>query len=316
MVSVRRVGPDGYAVIAAIVNAVTPESPTSVDELEWHEATYPGAARLLAEDGGRAVGAATVGRITMFDVDFDAFWMSIEVLPEARRRGVGSALYVAASDVARAAGKRALHAPASEARPDGIAFLVRRGFAEYDRHKIVALDLTALAPPDVAPPPGVSIVMLGERPDLVAGVHAVALEAFGDIPTGGEPVAAGSLAEFRARDVDRPSIPPDGFPIALDDATGRVIGYASLVFVAGSTTVAYHDMTAVARAWRGRGVASALKRAVIGWAVEAGLERIETGNDPANEPMRAVNARLGYRPLPDEITFRGPLAPVAAGTTR
>jgi hypothetical protein len=27
---------------------------------------------------------------------------------------------------------------------------------------------------------------------------------------------------------------------------------------------------------------------------------------------RALNARLGYRPLPDEITFRGPLAESAA----
>lgn len=43
------------------------------------------------------------------------------------------------------------------------------------------------------------------------------------------------------------------------------------------------------------------------------LEAVETANDTDNAPMRAVNQRLGYRPLPDEVYFRGPvtLAPVA-----
>ena len=56
-----------------------------------------------------------------------------------------------------------------------------------------------------------------------------------------------------------------------------------------------------------RGVATALKRATIGWAIADGLEALEAGNDTDNDPMRAVNARLGYRPLPDKIVLRGPL---------
>jgi hypothetical protein len=48
-----------------------------------------------------------------------------------------------------------------------------------------------------------------------------------------------------------------------------------------------------------------LKRATIAWAIANGLEALETGNDDANGPMRAVNARLGYKPLPDEVTMRG-----------
>jgi RimJ/RimL family protein N-acetyltransferase len=66
-------------------------------------------------------------------------------------------------------------------------------------------------------------------------------------------------------------------------------------------------MTAVARDWRGRGVAGALKRATIRWAIEHGLEALDTGNDPDNAAMRAVNARLGFRPMPDFMTMRGPL---------
>ena len=81
------------------------------------------------------------------------------------------------------------------------------------------------------------------------------------------------------------------------------------MFLPGSTTMAWHDMTAVGRRWRGRGVATALKRATIAWAIEHGLDTLETGNDDDNRPMRAVNIKLGYRPIPDMLTYRGPLAP-------
>ena len=66
-------------------------------------------------------------------------------------------------------------------------------------------------------------------------------------------------------------------------------------------------MTAVKRAWRGRGIATALKATTIAAAIEHGITALETGNDIDNAAMRAVNARLGYRALPDQVTMRGPL---------
>jgi GNAT superfamily N-acetyltransferase len=312
-IAVRRAARDDYPKLAAIVNAVTPEAPTTAENLAWQDTTYPGGARLLAELDGRTVGAGTVGRIFMLAPDFDAFWGSIEVLPDARRRGVGSALFAAIGGVARDAGKTHLHMPASTSRPESIAWLEHRGFVEYDRWKIVELDLADLTPPPVEAPPGVEITSLEDRPDLVEAVHRVALEAFPDIPTGGEPMAAGTLDEFRARDVDRAGIPPGGFAVALDEATGDAIGFASIMFLPGSTTRAYHDMTAVRRVWRGCGVGRALKQATIAWAVRSGLESLETGNEEANAPMRALNARLGYRARPDELTLRGRLPDAEAG---
>jgi mycothiol synthase len=216
------------------------------------------------------------------------------------------------SDHARAAGKTGLQCRAWEHRPEGIAFLVNRGFRELERARMVSLDLAGLPLPVIAPPPGIGLTTLADRPDLVAGVHAVALEAFDDIPGGDTPMAAGDLAEFRARDVDRPGIPADAFMIAVDQASDEAVGYASLMFRPGSTTVAWHDMTAVRRTWRGRGIATALKLATIDWAIRNGLSALETGNDEDNAGMRAVNARLGYRPLPDELTMRGPLLTPAA----
>jgi RimJ/RimL family protein N-acetyltransferase len=177
--------------------------------------------------------------------------------------------------------------------------------------KVVRLTLAGLSPPELAPPAGVVISSLAEHPELVHGVYEVALEALPDIPGDG-PEAPDTFEEFRVRDVDRPTIPSDGFMIAIDSAAGRVIGYANLMLVPGNPNVAWHGMTGVVRDWRGRGVASALKRATLTWALASGLEALETANDEVNEPMRAVNRRLGYLPQPDEVEFRGPLWPSRA----
>lgn len=290
-----------------IVNATTPDDPRSLDELRWADATYPGSARFLAVSAGRPVGAASVGRIYMYPPEFDGLWATLHVLANARRQGIGGALLVAVSDHARMAGKAALHVPVSDARPDTIAFFIRRGFADYERLSMVRLDLADLVVPEIDLPAGVTLTTLAERRDLAAQIHAVAVEAFADIPGWGEPLAAGDLAEFLARDVDRPSIPAEAFMIALETTTGRVVGYASLLMMPGQARSAWHDMTAVVRAWRGRGLAGALKRATIGWAIENGLETLETGNDVDNVAMRAVNARLGYRLMQDQLILRGPL---------
>lgn len=313
--AIRRIADDEADVLAflSVVNEVSPENGTSLEELRWSDATYPGTGRFLAELDGRAVGAGTAGRIWMYAPEFDAFWATIDVRSDARRRGIGTALYDAVSGDARASGKRALQMETYADRPDAIEFLLHRGFSEVERSHVVGLDLRGRAAPFVEPPRGITITSLAERPDLVGGIFRVAEETFPDIPSG-EPIQVGSFSEFRARDVDRPGIPPEGFAIAVDDSTGEVVGYASLVLQPATRTKAYHDMTTVVRAWRGRGLATALKRATIAWAVGAGLERLETGNDVANAAMRAVNARLGYRPMADAIEYRGPLAGESAAT--
>lgn len=293
--------------IVSINNAVTPDDPTSLDELRWSDATYPGGTSFIAETDGRPVGVATTGRIYVYPPEFDAYWATIKVLPEARRQGLGGALLLAMSERAGVADKVALHIPVASDRPESLDFFGHRGFVEYERAKMVGLDLSGRLAPAIDPPDGIAITSLAALPELVDGVYAVALEAYADVPGGEEPIAAGDLAEFRARDVERPGIPADGFMLALDQATGRVVGFASLMFIAGQQKQAWHDMTAVARDWRGRGLAGALKRATITWAIVNGLEELKTGNDVDNAPMRAVNARLGYQPLPDELVLRGPL---------
>ncbi len=306
--AVRPVEPRDLPTYVQIRNAVTPDWGTSLDDIAWADRTYPGGVRFLAELGGRPVGVANAGRIYVHEPDYRDWWAEITVLPDARRRGAGRALLGAISGPARRAGKSGFQVPVSEARPEGIAFLVAHGFVEHERSKAVRLDLAATGAPAIDPPAGVEIVSLAERPIPVEAIHQVALRTLPEIP-GGDPMDVGDLAEFVARDVDRPTMPKDAFFLALVD--DELVGYASLIVDAGRPTIAVHDMTAVLPEHRGRGIAGALKRATIAWAMRAGLEALETGNNEANAAMRSVNARLGYRPLPDLVFYRGPLLDLA-----
>ena len=63
-------------------------------------------------------------------------------------------------------------------------------------------------------------------------------------------------------------------------------------------------MTGVKRAFRGRGIASALKRAEIAWAKREGFHTLETSNDEENAPIRALNQKHGYRPTRGTIVLR------------
>jgi mycothiol synthase len=98
---------------------------------------------------------------------------------------------------------------------------------------------------------------------------------------------------------------PDATFVALHD--GEPIGYAQLAWDDRAHGIASHDMLAVRRAFRGRGVAGALKAAQIVWALEHGLTELRTGNEERNRAARAVNARYPYLPMPDNLVLRGPL---------
>ena len=67
-------------------------------------------------------------------------------------------------------------------------------------------------------------------------------------------------------------------------------------------------MTGVLRAYRGRGIAAALKRTQIAWAKQAGYEKLQTANEVRNEPIRRLNARHGYKLEPGLVTLRDTLA--------
>jgi GNAT superfamily N-acetyltransferase len=135
---------------------------------------------------------------------------------------------------------------------------------------------------------------------LADALYPIGIEGDEDIPG-----SAGALTfeRWRAVSIDRPSVRHDLLFIALED--GKPVGYCTLNDFG---TEAHHSLTAVLRSHRRRGVATAMKRAQIAAAKEAGYERLVTESEERNVPMRTLNEQLGYMPDPrwSTILMRGP----------
>ena len=286
----------------AIYNAVWPESAVTMDEVRSFKrgaaqppATFRSApaGRAAAVAGGRPPRPLSRGRLPL------------TVLPEHRRRGLGNALYLEASAWLAERDVHQIDARVSEDDEESIAFAKRRGFEEVERNRRMILDLTALDALPIDPPAGIEVVSWAERLDLASGIYEVACEAFPDVP-GSEEELMEPFEDWLAHEMQGSGDLPEATFLAL--AGSEVVGYSKFSLTAAQPTTANHDMTGVKRAWRGRGIAGALKRAQIAWAKEQGYERLATTNELRNEPIRRLNARLGYREAPGHIVVRGTLA--------
>ena len=133
-------------------------------------------------------------------------------------------------------------------------------------------------------------------------MYEVAREAVPDIP-GEDDVDIGTLDEWLSRDMQGDSDDPNAVFVAL--ANGEVAGYAKLALDKDRTDRAYHDLTGVKRAHRGRGIAASLKRTQIAWAKANGYTSLQTSNEVRNEPIRRLNERHGYVLEPGVVIVRG-----------
>jgi GNAT superfamily N-acetyltransferase len=206
------------------------------------------------------------------------------------------------SDWARCLGYRELMGPIKEVDRGSLEWAERRGFVEMGRNSLLALDLSAIEAPQVVAPEGVELVTWAERPEVAEGMYEVAREAYPDVP-GEEDAEMASFDQWLSMDMEGSGDRPEATFVAL--AGDEVVAYAKLSLSLARPKVAMHDMTGVKRAWRGRGIAGALKAAEIAWAKENGYERLETQNEERNEPIRRLNQRHGYVVEPGSVTVRG-----------
>lgn len=296
---IREIEENELEALVRIARAAQPRERATVgDFVDWRRQAGE-MVWLLCEREGSALGAGFA--LTGWHTPPHRAIGAALVEPEARGAGIGTAVLQALEAWARAHGATELDGPVQEDDTGSIAWTERRGYAEVGRDSHLVLDLTAIDAPEPDPPAGIEIVTWADRPELAAGLYEVAREATPDIP-GAEEDELGSLEEWLERDMGGAGDDPRAVFVAL--AGDEVVGFAKFSLSSGNSERAFHDLTGVRRAWRGRGIAAALKRTQIAWAKDAGYTSLQTSNEARNEPIRRLNERHGYVVEPGRVIVR------------
>ncbi|MEP6477182.1 MAG: GNAT family N-acetyltransferase [Actinomycetota bacterium] len=282
----------------AIHNVVIPDDAITAQNLRSWMDSARSYSRLLAFEDGELVAVASA----VIEPGRPESIVSPLVPTESRRRGLGSALFDELVRWAGGQGCDALLTHVEVGDQESIGFAERRGFTEIGRELRVALDLTGELP-EFEPPDGVELLTWAERPGLVKGIYEVYLEGAADIP-GEEDSEILSFEDWLAYDMSGSGDRPEWTFLAV--AGTDVVGYSKWSLTEAQPHTAHHDLTAVKRAWRGRGIAGSLKSRQLRWAKENGYTRAVTQNEERNTPIRRLNERFGYLPAGGRILLRRP----------
>lgn len=271
--------------------AVVPyERTDSVEELR--RVATPERLLLLAYRDGELAGSGVGGRS-----DTASGFAIPRVLPDQRRRGIGTALLYALAEHVEGLGFPDLGVGVDD--EGSLAFARHFGFEEVGRQveqvRAIAADEAWPAVPD-----GIALISLAERPELLARLyHELALEAFEDMPTPRKVQITQEQWES-----EWVTWPEATFAALAGD---ELVGMAGLARDVDRPERAENALTTVRRDFRGRGIARALKETTIAWASDRGLREVYTWTQTGNENMQAVNERLGYVTRTVSISLRRPL---------
>lgn len=308
---VRRGTPKERQLAAEIHNRCNPDQPQLTAEMIASAVERSDPARpvfeLVAERGGMPVGVGLVRGVPIRAGLFT--WVDVE--PPARRQGIGTAMFEA---ILEGIGPEPhlLWTFASTTQQASLAFIARHGFRERDRFFESELDLGGFDPDAYAAERQGALdrglrfttVAAEDSPELRRRVHLLADAVDRDIPSVDrfQPVTHEQwLQDWFAS----PGARPDLMVLVMDG--DEPVALSTVTWPQGTAPV--NGLTGVLPAYRGHGLATAVKVEALRRARAAGATAIRTDNHARNAPMLAINERLGYRRKPAYIDFvREPVA--------
>lgn len=304
-ITLRELTPADDARRAELLNLATAEPVTAANLADWRRSEDPRRITYRVgaeEDDGQLVGMAHALRDPWLDAG--SFWLHVVVDPAVRRHGVGSALFGAVRDFARARGATRYHAEARDTLPEALEFAQRHGFA-VERHIFEStLDLASFDETrfmgtvervEASDIHFFTLADVGDTEEARRKAWEVERRVCQDIP-GGSEGATRPFDAFVKQVCEAAWYRPDAQFVAADGE--RWIGLSALGYYEQPQPMMYQMITGVDRAYRGRGIALALKLLGVRCARRHGAPYIRTNNDSENAPILAVNRTLGFQPEP------------------
>ncbi len=146
--------------------------------------------------------------------------------------------------------------------------------------------------------------LMAQDPPYKTKLYDLNWEIVQDVPMPDPPVRQ-PMEEFE-KWFQRPSFRADSCFVAVDEATdepgGTYIGLSTISVRSEKPERVSVGLTGVARAYRRRGIATALKLKTFEFTESIGARYIFTDNEE-NNPMYALNVRLGFKPKPAWVDF-------------
>lgn len=263
--------------------------------------------RLIAEAGSESVGYGDIRKLPS-EEDEVVYYISIQVLPGWRRRGIGSALYDQLFELLKDSGARTLFSDTYDTFTESVRFLEKRGFVAFMRYPLSILDIARF---DFGrfqglerrlEQEGIRILPLSrlqkQHPDWKEKLWRLDSQIQLDAPA---PVAPKPLSfeAFCKKKIASDWFEPDLWMIALDGQ--QWVGESALEPVSPGRY--WTHITGVLRDYRRKGIATALKVGIIKQVSMAGGRTIQTSNEEHN-PMYQINLLLGFQAEPTEVHYR------------
>jgi len=315
----RPFAPGDYEGYQALGNRVYPEYPGAVEELRhrdeiWDHTRYF-MRRIVVEEGGRIVASGDLNH-AQWEFHPEKYHLEVKVDPDARRRGLGTALYEELIATARERKAVQVVVGVKESMTEGVEFALHRGFHETKRDWESRLDVNHFDPAAFAEAPrrvaaeGITITTLAAElsrdPDVLAAVYAADCDCARDVPMtdGFTPIA---FEQWQKEVLESPAATPDAYYLAVGP-DGRYLGLSNLWRSIEDPTFIWQGLTGVRREARGKGIAMALKLRTVEYAREHGIREIKTWNDQRNRAMLRINEAMGFAKQPAWIELRKDLA--------
>lgn len=302
-----------YETMSAISYAVWPDHPTTVEEYKhtdktWNHEKYL-FQRVIVWLNGKAVGAGSYYE-PAWTYRPGKYYVEIEVHPDYQGRGLGKVWYRYVMDKLAERGADTIIITTREDKPRSIRFLQDREYKMIMREPrselyVPSFDFEAFAWTDQKmTQEGIALVSLAELAEHDTNwkhnLNELLWELDKDVPAD-EPPTKMTVEEMEKEWLSRLNFDPQAKFVALHGK--QYVGYSGIWPSLADSKRSGTGLTGVVRSHRRKGVATALKTAVIRYAHQTGIEHIVTENEE-NNPMYQLNLQLGYKPCPAWLEYK------------